>query len=130
MADRNLHRVFICGSALSGQPDHGNLCGATLCGPAKTAARYRMHAVANDWHPGIYETGTGGVALVGELYALTGEQYAQLEATEPPHMYAADITLDDGQVVTAFLYPKTLIDENEWPDISAYGGWAAYKAAS
>lgn len=130
MAGDSKHRVFICGSALSGQPDHSNLSGATLCGPVRTAARYRMHAVANDWHPGIYETETNGVALLGELYELSGEQYAHLESTEPPNMYAADIVLDDDQVVTAFLYPKTLIDDNAWPDISTHGGWAAYKAAS
>jgi hypothetical protein len=28
------------------------------------------------------------------------------------------------------IYPKEKIDEYGWPDISEYGGWAAYKAAN
>ena len=121
--------MFICGSALTGQPDNGNLAGATLCGPVKTAARYRMHAVGNGRHPGIYATSSGGVSIAGELYSLTPEQYAHLESTEPPGLYAASIELDDGRSVTAFLYPQADVEANGWPDVSEYGGWAAYKSA-
>jgi hypothetical protein len=32
---------FICGSALRGQPDHGNLLDAAFVGAAETAPRYR-----------------------------------------------------------------------------------------
>lgn len=129
MSTEDTHRVFICGSALSGQPDNVNLAGAKLLGPVSTAKKYRMHSVENGWHPGIYETSENGVSLRGELYELTTAQYDHLESTEPPHMYAADTMLEDGRVVTAFQYPKALIDENDWPDISEFGGWAAYKAS-
>jgi gamma-glutamylaminecyclotransferase len=129
MSIDGIHQIFICGSALSGQPDNGNLAGATYCGPTHTAARYRMHSVENGWHPGVYETAENGTSLVGELYQLTPAQYEHLVSTEPPHMYPADIELHDGQCVTAMLYPKELVDTNDWPDISEHGGWAAYKAA-
>jgi hypothetical protein len=88
-----------------------------------------MHAAENGWHPAIYEVTEGGVAIPGEVYELTADQYDHLIATEPPHMYPADITLADGEVVTAILYPRELVEQYQWPDISEYGGWAAYKHA-
>lgn len=124
--------VFICGSALRGQPDHQNLQSATFLGEAKTAPKYRLHAVKNGWHPGIYEVTaeakTGGISIPGEIYELTPEQYDYLVSTEPPDMYPAEVTLAEGGSAIAMLYPKELIEEGGWPDISDIGGWAAYKA--
>ncbi|RZM74873.1 allophanate hydrolase-related protein [Leptolyngbya iicbica] len=120
--------VFICGSALRGQPDHGNLQGAAFVSEAQTAPKYRLHAVKDGWHPGIYETDSDGISIPGELYQLSVEQYNHLVSTEPPNMYPAEVTLQDGGTAIAMLYPKALIDEHGWPDISDIGGWAAYKA--
>ncbi|MGF1461085.1 MAG: gamma-glutamylcyclotransferase [Leptolyngbyaceae cyanobacterium] len=122
--------VFICGSALRGQPDHGNLQGATFVKATKTAPKYRLHAVQAGWHPGIYETDVDGISIPGELYQMSVAQYDHLVSTEPPHMYPAEVTLHDGETAIAMLYPKALIDEHGWPDISDIGGWAAYKAQS
>ncbi|MGF1495748.1 MAG: gamma-glutamylcyclotransferase [Elainellaceae cyanobacterium] len=121
--------VFICGSALRGQPDHANLQEATFLRSAQTAPRYRLHAVGNGWHPGIYPVERGGISIPGELYEMTAEQYKYLVASEPPHLYPEAVELADGGRAIAFLYPKELIDQQGWPDISHYGGWAAYKAA-
>ena len=120
--------VFICGSALRGQPDHGNLQGAAFVKAVQTAPNYRLHSVKDGWHPGIYETDSDGISIPGELYQLSVEQYNHLVSTEPPHMYPAEVTLQDGGTAIAMLYPKELIDEHGWPDISDIGGWAAYKA--
>lgn len=122
-------RFFICGSALTGQPDHKNLGDAYLVGPIATAAKYRLHAVKNGWHPGVFEVESGGISILGELYELTDEQYASLMAGEPPDLYEAPIELQDGSHASAMLYPKELCEKHGWPDISTYGGWAAYKAA-
>jgi len=132
MTDTNasVKRIFICGSALRGQPDHGNLQGAVFIRAAKTRPTYRLHSAADGWHPAIYETDTSGIRIPGEVYELTLPQYEHLLANEPPNMYPSDVVLDDGEILTAMLYPKTLIDEHNWPDISEeYGSWAAYKAA-
>jgi gamma-glutamylcyclotransferase (GGCT)/AIG2-like uncharacterized protein YtfP len=122
-------KFFICGSALRGQPDHKNLSGAPFVAEAITESRYRLHSV-NGQHPGIYEVPSGGVAIKGEIYELSDEQHAHLLATEPPHLYEAPIKLNDGTSVNAMLYPKEKVEEYGWPDISQYGGWAAYKAAN
>jgi gamma-glutamylcyclotransferase (GGCT)/AIG2-like uncharacterized protein YtfP len=120
-------RFFICGSALRGQPDHGNLLAAVFVGEAQTAPRYRLHSV-NGQHPGIYEVAAGGIAIAGEIYELTDEQHAHLISTEPPNLYEAPIELADGTYASAMVYPRELIEELGWPDISHFGGWAAFKA--
>lgn len=124
----NTKRVFICGSALRGQPDHQNLGAAVFIRAAATQPRYRLHS-ANGWHPAIYEVESGGISIPGEVYELTIADFDYLAANEPPNMYPSDVVLEDGEVLTAFLYPKELIEQNGFPDISHLGGWAAYKAS-
>jgi gamma-glutamylaminecyclotransferase len=121
-------RIFICGSALRGQPDHSNLGAAAFVRTAATQPLYRLHAAGNGWHPAIYAVTTGGVSIPGEVYDLTLADFEHLAANEPPHMYPSDVVLEDGEVLTAFLYPQALIEQHQWPDISDWGGWAAYKA--
>jgi gamma-glutamylaminecyclotransferase len=120
---------FICGSALRGQPDHANLGAARFVREARTRPIYRLHSVG-DKHPGIYEVAEGGVAIAGEVYELSDAQHAALLAGEPPDLYEAPIQLDDGSSVSAMLYPRGIIEERGYPDISHHGGWAAYKAAT
>ncbi len=120
-------QFFICGSALRGQPDHGNLGAARFVREAKTKPIYRLHSV-RDEHPGIYEVGDGGIAIAGEVYELTDTQHAHLLATEPPDLYEAPIQLEDGSRVNAMIYPRELIEQRGYADISRFGGWAAYKA--
>lgn len=121
-------RIFICGSALRGQPDHQNLQAAKFIRTAATQPRYRLHSAGDGWHPAIYEVESGGVSIPGEVYELTQAEFEHLAATEPPNMYPSDVVLEDGEVLTAFLYPQELIEQYNWPDISDLGGWAAYKA--
>lgn len=121
-------RFFICGSALRGQPDHQNLGAATFLGEARTAPRYRLHSV-RDEHPGIYEVESGGISIAGEIYEFTDEQHRRLLETEPPDLYEAPIVLEDGSSVNAMVYPRTLIQQRGYEDVSKYGGWAAFKAA-
>jgi gamma-glutamylcyclotransferase (GGCT)/AIG2-like uncharacterized protein YtfP len=69
----DVKRVFICGSALRGQPDNQNLQSAQFIKEAATQPRYRLHAVANGWHPGIYEVEEGGISIPGEVYEQKAE---------------------------------------------------------
>lgn len=122
-----IKRIFICGSALQGQPDHNNLQSARFVRTALTRPNYRLHTAADGWHPAIYEVTNGGISIPGEVYELTKQQYEHLLATEPPNMYPSDVILEDGEAITAMLYPQELVEQYNWPDISHYGGWAAYK---
>lgn len=127
MTASNIKRVFICGSALRGQPDHQNLTNAKFIKAAQTESQYRLHAAENGWHPAIYATETNGISIPGEIYEMTTEQYEYLLANEPPHMYPDMVNLEGGETAIAMLYPKELIEKYDWPDISDLGGWAAYK---
>jgi len=127
-ASNRTRRVFICGSALRGQPDHGNLQGAKFIRTANSQSRYRLHAAGDGWHPAIYEVETGGISIPGEVYEMQVDGFAYLASNEPPHMYPTDICLEDGEVLTAFFYPKELIEKFNWIDISNLGGWVAYKS--
>ena len=122
-------RVFICGSALKGQPDHQNLQSAKFIKATKTLPKYRLHAAENGWHPAIYAT-EQGISIPGEVYEMTREQYEYLLENEPPHMYPDTVDLDGGEQAIAMLYPQELIEKHDWPDISDFGGWAAYKSAT
>lgn len=132
MNEHNLptKRIFICGSALQGQPGHQNLKFIRFVGAAKTQPIYRLHSVQDGWHPGIYEVKENGISIPGEIYEQSQTQFDELCADEPPFMYPSDIVLDTGEVLTAFFYPREKVEEYQWPDISHYGGWAAYKAAT
>lgn len=121
-------RFFICGSALRGQPDHGNLGEARFIASARTAPRYRLHSVRGE-HPGVYEVEIGGVSIAGELYEFTPEQHRHLLETEPPDLYEDDVKLDDGSTARAMLYPRALIAERGYEDVSHFGGWSAFKAS-
>ena len=125
-----IKRFFICGSALRGQSDHPNLQAAKFIAEAKTQPCYRLHAAADGWHPAIYEVEENGISIPGEIYELTLEQYDYLLATEPPNMYPAQIKLTTLESLTAMLYPRELVEKYNWPDISKYGGWAAYKLST
>ena len=63
------------------------------------------------------------------MYELTTEQYEYLLAIEPPNMYPSDVISTGSEAITAILYPRELVEQYNWLDISNYGGWAAYKQA-
>lgn len=128
--ESTIKHVFICGSALKGQPDHKNLQSAKFIKTTKTLPQYRLHAAENGWHPAIYAIETGGVSIPGEIYEMTNEQYEYLLANEPPHMYPKTVNLEGGENAIAMLYPQELVEKYNWEDISDLGGWAVYKGAS
>ncbi|MGK7929189.1 MAG: gamma-glutamylcyclotransferase [Spirulina sp.] len=126
MSDSQL--VFICGSALRGQPDHQTIAETKFIKAVQTVPRYRLHSV-EDKHPGIYEVTEGGISIPGELYEMTKEQYEHLLANEPPHLYPSPVALEGGGEAIAMLYPREIIEERNYLDVSSYGGWTAYKSS-
>jgi gamma-glutamylaminecyclotransferase len=127
IAKSDMKQVFICGSALKGQPDHQNLTNAKFIKATNTLSQYRLHAAENGWHPAIYAVETRGISIPGEIYEMTEQQYEYLLANEPLHMYPETVNLEGGEQAIAMLYPQELVEKYNWPDISELGGWAAYK---
>jgi gamma-glutamylcyclotransferase (GGCT)/AIG2-like uncharacterized protein YtfP len=120
--------LFVNGTLMRGLALHESLAGAEFLGEAWTAPCYRIHSIG-DRHPGMYEVDNGGGAVAGELYEVPDAVWRRVEAGEPPGLYRGPVRLADGRVVDGILYPRELA-EGKHPDISAHGGWRAYRAAA
>ncbi len=118
--------LFVNGTLMRGFGLHKNLNGAEFLGAFMTKPCYRVFSI-NDVHPGMYEVQNGGVAVEGELYRMSDEIWARVEAGEPPHLYCGPVKLEDGRVVDGILYPKEQI-KPEHLEISRFGGWRGYMA--
>jgi gamma-glutamylcyclotransferase (GGCT)/AIG2-like uncharacterized protein YtfP len=123
-----MKRMFLNGTAMSGQKDHHAVEGATLLGPRTTAARYRFYAV-RDEYPGLFPVPDGGVAVEGELYEMPDELlYDGLLPQEPAELELGEVELDDGDVVHAMqLRPERLAAGDKVVDIADFGGWRPYQ---
>lgn len=116
--------LFVNGTLMRGLALHHNLDGAEFLGEFVTAPRYRIYSI-NDIHPGMFLVESGGIAVPGEMYRMSEEIWARVEAGEPPNLYCGPVELADGRTVNGILYPRDLAEANH-KDISDYGGWRAY----
>jgi gamma-glutamylcyclotransferase (GGCT)/AIG2-like uncharacterized protein YtfP len=126
--------MFLNGTAMSGQPDHHAVDGATFLGPARTAPLYRFYAV-RDTFPGLYPIPAGaqsaleGASIEGELYELPEEMlYNSLMPEEPAELELGVVELADGSVVNAMhLQFERIAAGDKVVDIAGLGGWRAYQ---
>ncbi len=122
-------RFFICGSALRGQPDHGNLGGARSCARRRPKPIYRLHSV-DDQHPGIYE-----VRRRRRRDRRRGLRDDRRAARAPARDRTAEPLRSAGparrrqQRQRDDLSARRSSTSAAIADISHHGGWAAYKAS-
>lgn len=116
--------LFVNGTLMRGLALHKNLEGAEFLGEFRTKPLYRLFSI-NDVHPGMYRVEQGGVSVAGEMYCMSDETWAKVEAGEPPHLYCGPVELDDGRVVDGILYPQEQI-KPEHVEISSFGDWRLY----
>lgn len=119
--------LFVNGTLMRGLALHVNLAGAEFLGAFTTAPRYRLYSIDNI-HPGMFELEDGeegGIAVAGEMYRMSNETWARVEAGEPPNLYCGPVKLRDGRTVNGILYPRELA-EADHKDISTYGDWRTY----
>jgi gamma-glutamylcyclotransferase (GGCT)/AIG2-like uncharacterized protein YtfP len=121
--------MFLNGTAMSGQRDHGLVAGATPLGQRRTAPSYRFVAVRDEF-PGLLPVPEGGLEIVGELYEMTDELLLDsLLPGEPAELELSTIELSDGEQVNAMvLRPGRLRPDDKVVDIADLGGWRAYQA--
>lgn len=124
-----MRRLFLNGTAMSGQKDHGAIAGAAFVGPVRTAPRYRFFAVRDEF-PGLFPVAEGGCSIEGELYEVSEETlFDSLLPGEPAELELSEIELDDGQTVNAMeLRPERLVAGDKIVDIADLGGWRTYQA--
>ncbi len=104
-----------------------NLDGAEFLGVFHTEPSYRIFSI-NDVHPGMFKVTTGGVSVEGEMYTMSDEIWARVEAGEPPHLYSGPVKLTNGQTVEGILFPEDKILPSH-VEITKFGGWRAYMAS-
>jgi gamma-glutamylcyclotransferase (GGCT)/AIG2-like uncharacterized protein YtfP len=119
--------LFVNGTLMQDLELHANLDGSEFLGEVVTAPVYRLYSI-DDRHPGMFEVTEGGVSVKGELYRVSEEVWARIEAGEPPNLYRGTVELAGGRKVYGVLYPRELA-EGQDRDISEYRDWRLYTKA-
>jgi gamma-glutamylcyclotransferase (GGCT)/AIG2-like uncharacterized protein YtfP len=122
------HLVFVYGTLLRGERNHGLLVHARLVGPAATEPRFELIDLGA--YPGM--TADGQTAIRGELYEVDDRTLARLDELEghPRYYRRETIALDDGRAAHAYVLPAA---ETEGCPPIASGDWksrAPRKAAT
>ncbi|MGZ4476720.1 MAG: allophanate hydrolase [Nocardioides sp.] len=124
--------LFVVGAHLSGQPLNPQLvqAGGSLVGAARTAGAYRLHALpTTPPKPGLVRVAeAGGAAIEGEVWRLPAAGFGTFVAAVPGPMVIGTVELEDGSSVSGFLVEPYAVTGA--PDITAHGGWRAYRAAA
>jgi len=95
------YRLFVYGTFLKGEPDHGLLEGADLLGTARSVPRYKL--VESGPLAGLIEP--GDTAVVGEIYEVDQPTLARCDLKrEHPRLFQRKrVMLDDGGEAEAYL---------------------------
>jgi gamma-glutamylcyclotransferase (GGCT)/AIG2-like uncharacterized protein YtfP len=98
--------VFVYGSLLSGEANHGLLREATFAGPARTPPAYRLVDLGP--YPGMLANGK--TAILGEVYRAPQRLMPALDQLEEhPDVYVrTEIRLEDGRAVVTYLLHEHL----------------------
>lgn len=129
---RDAIEIAVVGAHLSGMPLNRELTerGGVLRRSVATAPLYRLHALAGGppERPGLIRVGPGGAAIATEVWALDAEGFGGFVAGVPSPLCIGTLILADGTTPKGFLCePAGLVGAR---DITEYGGWRAYRAAS
>jgi allophanate hydrolase len=125
--------LAVVGAHLSGLPLNHQLTarGARLIGPARTAAVYRLYELpgASPRKPGLVRTDNGhGAAIEVELWALPSGEFGAFVAAIPAPLGIGSVALADGRQVKGFVCEQYAVAGAR--DISTFGGWRKFLAAS
>jgi len=124
-------KLAVVGAHLAAMPLHWQLTSrnAKLVRRCKTAAAYRLYAMANTTppKPALIHVGDGGAAIEVEVYALDVAAFGSFVAEVPAPLAIGTVTLDDGEEVKGFVAEPRALDGAA--DITHLGGWRAYIAS-
>jgi len=124
--------IAVVGAHLRGMPLHADLVlrGAELVERTTTDASYRLYALAGTVppKPGLRRVDEDGSEIEVEVYRMPLAQVGAFLATVAAPLAIGRVTLVDGRVVHGFVCePQGFVDA---VDITAYGGWRAFREAS
>ncbi|HTN23549.1 MAG TPA: allophanate hydrolase [Solirubrobacteraceae bacterium] len=125
--------LAVVGAHLTGEPLNGQLTGlgARLLETTRTAPTYRLFELpgAVPAKPGLVGGGPpAGDGIEVEIWELAPESFGRLVAGVPPPLAIGTIELADGRLVKGYLCEADGVAGAR--EITAYGGWRAYRAAA
>ena len=128
--------LAVVGAHLAGMPLHGQLVerGCRLRARTTTAPQYRLYALPGTVppKPGLARVAEGeaGWAIELEVYDMPLAAVGSFLALIPPPLGLGSVQLADGSWVKGFICEgAALASDTGATDISAHGGWRAYRAA-
>ena len=128
--------LAVVGAHLAGMPLHGQLVerGCRLRARTTTSPNYRLYALPGTVppKPGLARVaGVGaGQAIEVEVYDMPLAAVGSFLALIPPPLGLGSVQLADGSWVKGFICEgAALASDTGATDISAFGGWRAYRAA-
>ena len=120
--------LFVNGEGMRGGAVHHSIAGHRFLGAARTAPRYRFYSVRDEF-PALWPA-PDGVAVEGELYEVPLEVIRdRFIPAEPPELELGVVELDDGASALVVVLRAEHRADPGLTDISAHGGWRAYRAA-
>lgn len=123
--------LVVAGAHLSGMVLNHELLAldARLVAAARTAPDYKLFALATTPpKPGLAQApGFAGAGIEVEIWSLTAAAFGKFVAALPAPMGIGKVTLADGSTHPGFLCEAYALEGAE--DITAHGGWRAYRAA-
>lgn len=125
--------LAVVGAHLSGEPLNHQLVelGGSLLSTTRTAASYRLYAIAGTTppKPGLLRVAAGeGHGIEVETWRLSAPALGRLMTQIPSPLAIGTIELADGRRVKGFLGEAHALADAR--DISSFGGWRAYLQAS
>jgi allophanate hydrolase len=124
--------VAVVGAHLEGQPLHGQLraCGARLQQRTRTTAGYRLYALqaSQPPKPALVRDAGGPGGFEVEVYRMTDAGFGAFVALVPAPLGIGTVDIADGRSVKGFICEQHGLAQA--PEISSYGGWRAYLAAT
>lgn len=120
--------VAVFGAHLTGEPLNTQLqaLGARLIGEVRTSDRFRMLLVEGDVERPAVIRAEEGAELPGERWRLSLLALSDLLRSIAAPLALGEIELSDGSTVLGFTASVDLTQQ----DITAFGGWRAFRAAS
>ena len=126
--------LAVVGAHLAGMPLHGQLTerGCRLVERCRTAPHYRLYALPDTQPPKpglarVAEDDASGAAIEVEVYDMPQAALGSFLALIPPPLGLGSVQLADGRWVKGFICEGAALLGAT--DISAWGGWRAWRAS-
>ena len=119
--------LFVNGDGMRGGRVHHTIEAHPFLGAVRTAPRYRFFSVRDEF-PALWPA-ADGVSVEGELYDVPLDVIRDaFIPAEPPELELSVVELEDGSSALVVVLRADVHAAGEGlKDISAHGGWRAYK---